>query len=313
MLERPFRFGVVLTQASSGQVWVDRARRVEDLGYDVLAMPDHFGDQLAPIAGLTAAAAATRSLRLSSLVFANDFRHPVVLAKEAATLDLLSDGRFELGLGAGWLKSEYDQAGLSFDAPGSRVDRLAEALQVVKGLWSEGAFSFSGRYYDITELDGRPKPLRASPAGRPPILVGAGGRRMLRLAAAEADIVGLVPTVQASGAGLNRRDVATASVRRKVALLREAAGPRFDDLELQALVFAVRITADRRAAAEELGPRFGVPPALVLDSPHLLVGSVDEIVEQLLTNRRGLGISYVTVFGDQLQPFAPVVARLAGR
>jgi probable F420-dependent oxidoreductase len=310
MFERPFRFGLTLVQAASRQAWTDTAQRAEDLGYGILLVPDHFGDHLAPIAALMAAANATRYIRVGSLVFDNDFRHPVVLAKEAATLDLLSDGRFELGLGAGWLKAEYDQAGLSFDAPSSRVDRLTEALAVIKGLWADGAFSLSGRHYDITNLDGRPKPVQQP---RPPILIGAGGLRMLELAAHQADIVGLVPRALASGAGLLRTDAASAVVQRKVDRVREAAGSRFDQLELSALVFAVNLTDNRQAASEQIAQRFEVPAAIVQDSPHLLVGTVDQIVEQLLTNRRRFGISYVTVFGDQIEAFAPVVARLAGQ
>ena len=310
MFERPFRFGLALAQAASRQAWIDTAQRAEDLGYGILLVPDHFGDHLAPIAAIMAAANATRFIRVGSLVFDNDFRHPVVLAKEAATLDLLSDGRFELGLGAGWLKAEYDQAGLSFDAPASRFDRLTEALTVIKGLWGDGAFSVSGRHYDITNLDGRPKPVQRP---RPPILIGAGGRRMLQLAADQADIVGLVPRARASGAGLLRSDAASAVVQRKVDRVRQAAGTRFDELELNALVFAVNLAENRQAAAEQIAQRFEVPPAIVLESPHLLVGHVDQIVEQLLTNRRRFGISYVTVFGDQIDAFAPVVARSAGQ
>ena len=181
-----FRFGVQEHSATSGSAWRDKARLMESLGYQALYLPDHFGDQLGPIAALMAAADATTTLRMGSLVFDNDYRHPAVLAKEVASLDLLSDGRFDLGLGAGWMASDYEQAGIPFDSPGVRIERMEEGLAIIKGLLAGGKFSFTGKHYRITSLEGTPSPVQKP---HPPIVLGGGGRRMLRLAAREADIV----------------------------------------------------------------------------------------------------------------------------
>src|SRR5256712_13883228 len=183
---KPFRFGVQEHSAPSGKAWRDRARLVEALGYQALFLPDHCGEQLAPIVALLSAADATSTLRVGSLVFDNDYRHPVVLAKEVATLDLLSDGRFDFGLGAGWMASDYERSGIPLDSPGVRIERMEEALAIIKGLLAGGVVSFSGKHYRIASLEGHPSPVQKP---HPPILLGGGGRRMLRVAAREADIV----------------------------------------------------------------------------------------------------------------------------
>src|SRR2546428_1826024 len=183
---KPFRFGVQEHSAPSAKAWRDTARRVESLGYKALYLPDHFGHQLGPIAALLAAADATTTLRVGSLVFDNDYRHPVVLAKEAATLDLLSDGRLDLGIGAGWMVSDYEQAGIPFDSPGIRIERLAEAIAIIKKFFAGGEFSFQGKHYSINGIEGAPSPVQKP---HPPLLLGGGGRKMLQLAAREADIV----------------------------------------------------------------------------------------------------------------------------
>jgi len=219
----PFRFGVTAPTVLSGPAWVERARRIEQLGYSIVHVPDHFRDQLAPVPALTAAAMATTRLRVGSLVFSNDFRHPVVLAKEAATIDVLSSGRFELGLGSGWLREEYDQAGISFDAPGTRIERLTEAVSIVKGLLGDAPVTFAGRHYTITALQGRPSPVQRP---HPPILIGGGGQRTLSLAAREAAIVGLVPRARRDGGGLERGDFGEAALREKVGRVRDDAVPR---------------------------------------------------------------------------------------
>src|SRR4051794_15610382 len=184
--DRKFRFGAQCSYAGSGKDWAAKARRLEDLGYATLCMPDHFDDQLAPMPALTAAAAATTTLRVGTLVLGNDYRHPLITAKEAATVDVLSGGRFELGIGAGWMGSDYEQSGIGLDPPGVRIERLAESLAVVKGLLAGGKFSFAGRYYSVTRHPGTPAAVQRP---RPPILVGGGGRRILSLAGREADIV----------------------------------------------------------------------------------------------------------------------------
>ncbi len=309
MVARLFRFGVTVPSVSAGSAWAEKARRVERLGFSVLAVPDHFRDQLAPVPALTAAALATTRLRVGSLVYSNDFRHPVVLAKEAATLDVLSGGRFELGLGAGWLKAEYDQAGISFDAPGTRIERLEEAVTIVKGLLAGERVTFTGRHYSIADLEGRPAPVQRP---HPPILIGGGGQRTLSLAAREASIVGFVPRALKDGSGLDRADFGEAALRQKIQWVRAAAGDRFDSLELNALIQAMVVSDQRTHSADQLAARFKVARDLVLESPYVLLGTVDEICETIRQRRERYGISYLTVFERDMEAFAPVVERLAG-
>ena len=306
---RLFRFGVTVPSVSAGSAWAEKARRVERLGFSVLAVPDHFRDQLAPVPALTAAALATTRLRVGSLVFCNDFRHPVVLAKEAATLDVLSGGRFELGLGAGWLRAEYDQAGISFDAPGTRIERLEESVAIVKGLLAGERVTFTGRHYSIADLEGRPVPVQRP---HPPILIGGGGQRTLSLAAREASIVGFVPRALKDGSGLDRTDFGEAALRQKIQWARAADGDRFDSLELNALIQAVVVSDQRTHTADQLAARFKVARDLVLESPYVLLGTIDEICDTIRQRRERYGISYLTVFERDMEAFAPVVERLAG-
>jgi probable F420-dependent oxidoreductase len=313
----PFRFGVVGEGIRSGRELLDRACRAEELGYATLLLRDHFvadpyGDQLAPMVALTAAACATRTLHLGSLVLGNDYRHPVLLAKEAATLDQLSGGRFELGIGAGWLGEEYRRAGMRFDPPGVRVSRLGESLRVLKGLWSGSALTFTGSHYAVSDLVGFPRPLRRP---HPPILVGAGGRRMLALAGREADIVGVLPSALADGTVADDlAGRAPAAYERKLGWVRQGAGDRFGELELS-LVASVVVAGDHRAAAERVAVERGwgsQAAGLVAGMPALLVGSADHIAEQLLARRERFGFSYYVVSDAHMDSFAPVVERLAG-
>jgi probable F420-dependent oxidoreductase len=234
----------------------------------------------------------------------------VVLAKEAATIDVLSGGRFELGLGSGWLREEYDQAGISFDAPGTRIERLTEAVAIVKGLLGDAPVTLAGRHYTITGLQGRPSPVQRP---HPPLLIGGGGPRTLSLAAREASIVGLVPRARRDGGGLDRGDFGEAALREKIGWVREAAGDRFEALELHALIQAVIVSDQRSVAAEQVAARFGAGREVLLESPYLLIGSVDGICETLRQRREAYGISYLTVFDRDVEVFAPVVERLAGR
>ena len=309
--DRRFRFGAQLSFAGSGEAWVAKARRVEELGYSTLCMPDHFDDQLAPVPALTAAAAATTTLRIGTLVLDNDYRHPLIVAKEAATLDLLSGGRFELGLGAGWLSSDYEQSGIACDPPGVRIDRLEEALAVVKGLWAGGRFSFPGRYYTVTQHPGTPPPVQRP---RPPILVGGGGRRVLSLAGREADIASVNFDLRSGTVGPHLGATATAALTaEKVGWVREAAGDRFDEIELSYTAVMTMITSDRSAVATGLGSGFGLGGEQVLAMPNFAVGTVEEIADEVERRRDELGLSYVVVGGECYEAFAPVVARLAGR
>lgn len=309
-MARPFRFGIQLSDAPDGPTWVEKAKQAEDLGYSTLFMPDHFGAQLSPTVALQSAADATTTLRVGALVYDNDYRHPVVLAKDCATLDLLSGGRLELGLGAGWMASDYEQSGIPFDPPKVRVDRMIEAVAVLKGAMGDGPFDFAGEHYTITGYDGFPKPVQTP---HPPLLIGGGLKRVLSFAAREAQIVGVNPTIPNGAVDADAaRSGTAAETDRKVAWIREAAGDRFDDLELNALNFATIVTDDRAGMIEMMAPLFGIPPEAVEDYPHALIGTVDEICADIEARRERWGFSYVVVQADALETFAPIVARLAG-
>jgi probable F420-dependent oxidoreductase len=240
-------------------------------------------------------------------VCANDFRHPVVLAKEVATLDFLSEGRFEFGMGAGYLPIDYATSGIPLESPGIRISRLAEALQIMNGLFAEGPVTFSGTYYTITELEGTPKPFQRP---HPPLFIGGGSRRLLSLAGRQADIVGLIPP--AGGDWIDFTQASLVATAQRIEWVRQAAGERFDAVELNTLVFAVIVTDHRQTAAEQQAAAWGTTAAQLLESTHFLVGTVDQMVEDIQMWRERFGISYVTVFPDAMEAFAPVVARLAG-
>jgi probable F420-dependent oxidoreductase len=306
---KPFRFGIQVSSAGSRKEWIDIARKVEDLGYATLTVADHLDDQFATTPALMAAADATSTLRLGALVYANDYHHPVVLAKEAATLDLLSDGRLELGVGAGWMPGDYAGAGIPFDPPGVRIARLGEAIEIVKGLFADEPLAFNGEHYTIA-MDGSPKPVQRP---HPPILVGGGGQKMLTLAGKSADIVGLNVDMRSGSIGVTSGPSATAeSTHEKIGWIRDAAGDRFDDIELQIRIHLAFVTDDRPAAAEMLSPAFGLTPEQGLVCPHALAGSIEQIVDTCLERRETFGISYIGLSIDALEPFAPVVAALEG-
>ncbi|MFZ6004019.1 MAG: LLM class F420-dependent oxidoreductase [Actinomycetota bacterium] len=306
----PFRFGIQCRGPADPQGWPALARKVEDLGWSTLTVADHLDDQLAPIPALMSAAAATTTLRVGTMVLANDYRHPVVVAKEAATLDVLTGGRFELGIGAGWMTSDYESAGIPLERAGLRIDRLSEALTVLRGLWADGSFSFEGDHYRISDLDGTPQPL--TPGG-PRIVIGGGGERVLRLAAQTADVIAVNVNLRAGV--IDERafpDGTPESTDRKIAWIRDAAGERFEAIELQARVHLAMVTDDRDRVIEELAPAFGLTPDEAAATPHALVGSVEQICDQLVERRERWGISYLGMSADQLEPFAPVIAKLAG-
>jgi probable F420-dependent oxidoreductase len=307
---RPFRFGIQLSSAPPGQDWAALAREAEDLGYSTLFMPDHFGDQLAPVPALAAAAEATSTLRIGPLVLDNDYKHPVVTAKEMATLDVLSGGRLELGLGAGWMASDYEQSGIPMDPAGVRVDRLEEAVAIVKGLMAPGPFSYEGKHYRVTELDGLPKPVQSPP----PLLIGGGGPRVLALAGREADIVGLNPAVRSGRVdAAAARDGGADVTDHKLGWVREAAGDRYDGIELTMLIYLAVITDDRAGTMAATAPLFGLEPEGLEHYPHAWVGTVDEIAADLEARRDRWDVSYLVVQGvDTMRAMAPVVAGLAG-
>ncbi|HEX4866983.1 MAG TPA: TIGR03621 family F420-dependent LLM class oxidoreductase [Acidimicrobiales bacterium] len=306
----PFRFGIQCKGPADPAGWPARARKVEDLGWSTLTVADHLDDPLAPVPAVVAAAAATTTLRVGTMVLANDYRHPAMVAKEAATVDVLSGGRFELGIGAGWMTTDYKAAGIPLERPAVRIDRLAEALAVLRGCWGDGPFDHHGEHYRITALDGQPQP--HTPGG-PPIVIGGGGERVLRLAAREADIVAVNVNLRAGV--IDERafpDGTPESTDRKLGWIRDAAGDRFPQLELQVRVHLAMVTDDRIGVIEQLAPAFGLTPDQAASTPHALVGTVDEICDQLVERRERWGISYLGLSHDQLDAFAPVVARLTG-
>lgn len=307
---RRFRFGVQLDGPADAAGWVEQARRIEDLGYSTLTMPDHFTDQLAPMPALAAAAAATTTLRIGALVFDNDYKHPAVLAKELATQDVLSGGRVEIGLGAGWMEADYHATGIAYDRPGLRIDRFEEAVAIVKGTMAEGPFSFAGRHYTITDYDARPKPLQRP---HPPLLIGGGGRRVLSIAAREADIVGINGNLAAGAVGAEAiASMTLDAVVDKVAIVREAAGARFADLELNIRAFMVRVTDDAAGQVRAVAGFLQVEDSMVAESPFALFGTTSTIADTLRRRREELGLSYVIVGAEDIEAFAPVVAALAG-
>lgn len=308
---RPFRFGVQVGSVGTRDEWVETARRVESLGYSTLTMPDHFDDQLAPVPALQCAADATTSLRLGALVYDNDYKHPVVLAKELATMDVLSDGRVQIGLGAGWMRSDYDRAGMTYDPPGVRVSRMIEGFHVIRQALGPEPFSFDGEHYTIIDYDGLPKPVQTPP----PFLVGGGAPRMLRFAARHADIVGVngsMPSGAVDGDTFN--SMTPDAVDDKVQIVRDAAteAGRLADIELNIRTYAVFVTDDVAGTLDTLSQFTSMPSEVVAASPYALVGTVDHIVEQLIERRERWGFSYMIVGPEDIDAFAPVVAALAG-
>ena len=311
--DRKFRFAAQLSTAPdpTAKSWAEQARKVEDTGYSALLMPDHFGDQLAPVPALAAVAAATSTLRMGALVFCNDYRHPFVLAKEAATLDLLSEGRLELSLGAGWMRTDYDESGMHYDHPALRVDRFEEAVKVVQGLLrTDGHFSFHGEHYEVIGHTLTPRPVQQP---GPPLIIGGGGRRVLSFAAQHADIVSINVNLRAGTGGVETAANATPDeTRKKIAWVQEAAGDRFDDLELNSLIGFVMITDDAAGLAGQMAPAFGIDPDDALHVPLALIGTLDEMAEELEWRRAEYGISYWSIESDAWEALAPVVNRLAG-
>ena len=304
MTTRLFRFGVSGGRQTRAE-WLDLARKAEDLGYSTLLLPDHFGRQMAPLPALLAAALATSRLRVGTIVLDNDFRHPAVLAKEAATVHLLTDGRFELGIGAGWMEDDYRRSGLPFDPPGERVSRLAEAVRILKAFFTgEGPVTLHGRFYRVDGLE-------PAPTGRVPLLIAGTRRRMLELAAREADIVGLEDH-QFAERSTGSASINMADAEAQVAIVRAAAGARFTDLELNVFAARTEVTDDRHAALSRLTTQMHLETAEIERSHSFLVGSVHAIADQLQERRERLGISYVMIHDRVMDAFAPVVARLDG-
>jgi probable F420-dependent oxidoreductase len=311
-VDRPFRFGVITPKCASGRELTEQARRAEALGYSSFFVPDHFVDHdLAPTVALAHVAAVTDSLRVGPLVLGNDYKHPVVLAREMATLDLLSAGRLELGIGAGWMTVDYEKAGIPLDRPGVRIARLAESIAVLKGLFAPGPFTFHGDHYRVTDLDGMPKPPQGADL---PFLIGGGGRKILGLAAREAKIVGINANLK-TGTGESpetAQSLLPAATDQKLAWVREAAGAGFADLEIQSFLGFVHVTDDPSGIITAMAASFGVSEDDAVLAPATLVGSESGIVDLLEARRDRWQMSYIVVPVESAEAMAPVVARLAG-
>ena len=307
---RRFRVGVEMMGPFEGMTWAESARELESLGYSTMFAPDHLDEGYGPITAMATAMMATERLHVATAVFGIDFRNPAVLARELASIDQISEGRLEVGLGAGYEVNDYRGAGVKMDSPKVRVDRLIEHVAVLRGLFAEGVFNFDGEHYTVTELDGTPAPY--TPGG-PPILVAGGGKRMLRFAAQHADIVGVNPSLPSSEERAEpNKDAAAERIDEKFALIREAAGSRFDDLVFHGWLKFAHVTDDTRGIAEGIAAATGVGVDQILGTPFVLVGSVEEIVERVQERRERWGYSYYTIQQPVAHEFAPVLERLAG-
>jgi len=323
MPPRAFRFAVQSFSADSGKAWRERARRIEDLGYACLHLADHIIgpgpalersmhplQELAAVPAMAVAAEATRTLRVGCRVFCQDYRHPAVLAKEAATLDFFSEGRLELGLGAGWLEPEYAALGMRMDPASVRIDRLAETVALVKAHMSGEPIDQSGEHVEVHDFAGVPRPVQRP---HPPIMIGGGSRRVLGLAGREADIVSLNFNNRAGVLGPDGVRLSTAAeTERKLEWVRAGAGPRMDDIEIEIGAYFTFVGDAGDAAAKGMAAAFGFDEEEMRAHPHGLFGSVDAICEELERRRERFGISYVTVTDEVMEAFAPVVDRLAG-
>lgn len=310
-MSQPFRFGVSVGAVNDPNEVVSLAVQAEALGYDTLAISDHLDDGCAPLVALTAAAMATEQIRLATLVLANDFRNPAILAKELATLDVLSGGRLEWGIGAGWKVTDYEKGGFALDRPGLRIARLAESIDIMKQCFAEGEFSFDGDHYTIEKLDGLPKPVQRP---HPPLMIAGGGPKVLGLAGREADIVGI--NLSLASGNLDAAAGATgapAATDTKVGAIRAAAGERFDSLVLQTRIHFVLPTDDRSGLIDSMAPGFNLTAEEAAEMPHVLVGTVGEMCADIERWRERWGISYVTWSADAIETMAPVVERLSGR
>jgi probable F420-dependent oxidoreductase len=321
-MTRPFRFALQAFEAISAASWTDTARRAEALGYSTLFTTDHhFGPgeivnssghrpvDVAPISAMMMAAAVTTTLRVGCRVFCVDYHHPVVLAKELATVDFLSGGRLEAAIGAGWVQAEYNGLGIPMDRPGIRIARLAETVELLRAHWAGEQMNVDGQYVHASGFAGTPRPVQE----HVPIMIGGGSPRVLALAGRLADIVSL--NFDNSAGKLSANSVASATDARtqeKIQWIRDGAGVRFNDLELEIGAYFVSVTNDPLAAAEAIGSRFGVDGDAILSHPHALIGSVESICDTLRERRERSGISYITVAQRNAEDLAPVVAQLAG-
>jgi probable F420-dependent oxidoreductase len=311
---RPFHFLADVGSIATGAELAARAKRAEDLGYHAMVIPDHLIKQFSPIVAMATVAAATSTLRVAGFVLNNDLRHPAVLAQDLASVDVLSGGRLDVAIGAGWNRPEYDAIGLRFDPTPVRQARLAEAVTVLKGLFSAAPFSFAGAHYTITDYTAEPVPIQRP---HPPLFIGGGGRRTLTLAGREADIVGLAPRIHSVGR-VDAASLTLAAAREKIDWVRAAAGDRFAALEFNIYpsgwppTITNDVHGEARRFIDHLKSRTGteLTEDEVIDSPHLFIGSVDRLVEKFLQLRDELGVTSI-LLGD-VDELTPVLDRLAG-
>jgi probable F420-dependent oxidoreductase len=317
MTEHKIRFGVAVNFPESVEAWKETARKAEDLGYSVLLVADHLGRQWSPLPALLSAAEATTTLRIGTQVIANDFRTPLVLAKEIATMDLLTGGRFEPGIGVGHPatsptgRSDYNQLGVEMDGPGPRVSRLGESLRLIKQfLESEEPFAFEGEFYKTTDAIPFPRPVQRP---HPPIMVAGAGPRMLRLAAREADIINIAPRPPIKGTTSRGSTGFGLDIRGELEILKEAARARYDGLELCVFADRASLTDEPDAAVEALAADFGITNEAVHEMPHTLIGGTDAMIEKILLDKERYGVTYRIVQGVLMEQMAPVIKATAGR
>jgi len=304
------RFATQSGSASSGQEWIDRAKRLEALGYGTLAMPDHMiGGAWAAMPALAVAATATQKLRVGTLVIDNDFRNPTVFARECATLDVLTNGRFELGIGAGWLDRDYQSTGIPFDRGRVRVGRLAEAVTLLKRLFTEEQVTFAGEYYEVDRAECRPKPVQRP---YPPFLIAGGGPDLLALAGREANIVAIVASGITGSGKLAPEKLTLETMREQISVVRDAAGARFGEIELSMFLDCI-VTDDRERTIAEMAKQAEAEPDVLRNSAYRGIGTLREIRDHIVRMRDAIGITYFCLRGPDVESLGPVVGELTGR
>jgi probable F420-dependent oxidoreductase len=313
VMKRPFRFNVVVEHAQTSTEWINKARLAEELGYTTFLVPDHTWVEVDPVVGLMAAAASTSRIRIGSHVFCNDFRNPTLLAKQVASIDVFSGGRFQLGLGCGYFSGDYLHTGIPFDSVGMRISRLEEAISLIKSYFSSDVLNFSGQYYQAQGMAAKPKPAQK----QLPLYMGGAGKRVLSLAGREADIIGLgAKFVGPAAFAFDLRSTQPAANHEKLEWIRAAAGTRFEQLEFSTTVFKAVITssdAQRDAVAQRMAETFRVAPEEVLHSMNVLVGTAEQIIDELEEQRAVFGISCIEILEGDMETFAPLVAKLTGK
>jgi len=323
-MTRPFRFGVQAYAPASAVEWRELARRAEGLGFSSFHLADHVigpGPALsatghpvqtvAAIPAMAVAAEATSTIKVGCRVLCVDYRNPVMLTKELATLDFFSEGRLEIGLGAGWLRNEYDAMGVPFDRAGIRLDRLEEVIGLVRASFADGELNIEGRHVHAVGFEAVPKPVQKP---RPPIMIGGGAKRILTIAGREADIVSLNFDNSTGRLGPEGIGSSTAELTdQKIEWIRAGAGSRFDDIELEIAAYFTVVTDDGAGVRGKMGPMFGLSAEAMAEHPNVLIGSIDEICDRIVERRGRFGISYVSFGSSSMEAVAPVVARLAGR